>query len=192
MKKILVINGHPNKESYNNALKESYIKGARSSGFDVEDIQIGDLKFEPNLFFGYTKRIDLEPDLEEAWQKILRAEHIVWIHPLWWGGVPAIMKGFIDRIFLPGRAFAYRPNSIWWDRLLKGRSARIICTSDQPYLYYWLVNGKPAINQLKKMTLEFSGITPVKVSFISPIKRSTVEYRNKWLKKIESLGKSGL
>ena len=192
MKKILVINGHPNKESYNNALKESYIRGAKSSGFDVEEIQIGDLKFEPNLFHGYTKRIDLEPDLEEAWQKILRAEHIVWIHPLWWGGVPAIMKGFIDRIFLPGRAFAYRPNSIWWDRLLKGRSARIICTSDQPYLYYWLVNGKPAINQLKKMTLEFSGITPVKVSFISPIKRSTVEYRNKWLKKIESLGKSGL
>jgi len=192
MKKILVINGHPNKESYNNALKESYIKGARSSGFDVEDIQIGDLKFEPNLFFGYTKRIDLEPDLEEAWQKILRAEHIVWIHPLWWGGVPAIMKGFIDRIFLPGRAFAYRPNSIWWDRLLKGRSARIICTSDQPYLYYWLVNGKPAINQLKKMTLEFSGITPVKVSFISPIKRSTVEYRNKWLGKVEKLGKAGL
>jgi len=192
MKKILVINGHPNKESYNNALKESYIKGAKSAGFDVEDIQIGDLKFEPNLFHGYTKRVDLEPDLEEAWQKILRAEHIVWIHPLWWGGIPAIMKGFIDRIFLPGRAFAYRPNSIWWDRLLKGRSARIICTSDQPYLYYWLVNGKPAINQLKKMTLEFSGITPVKVSFISPIKRSTVEYRKKWLDKIEKLGKSGL
>jgi putative NADPH-quinone reductase len=192
MKKILVINGHPNKESYNNALKESYIKGAKSAGFEVEDIQIGDLKFEPNLFYGYTKRIVLEPDLEEAWQKILRAEHIVWIHPLWWGGIPAIMKGFIDRIFLPGRAFAYRPNSIWWDRLLKGRSARIICTSDQPYLYYWFVNGKPAINQLKKMTLEFSGITPVKVSFISPIKRSTVEYRKKWLEKVENLGKFGL
>ena len=192
MKKILVINGHPNKESYNYALKESYIKGAKSSGFEVEDIQIGDLKFEPNLFHGYTKRIELEPDLEEAWQKILRAEHIVWIHPLWWGGVPAIMKGFIDRIFLPGRAFAYRPNSIWWDRLLKGRSARIICTSDQPYLYYWLVNGKPAINQLKRMTLEFSGITPVKVSFISPIKRSSIEYRKKWLEKVEKLGKFGL
>jgi NAD(P)H dehydrogenase (quinone) len=66
----------------------------------------------PNLFAGTTRRFDLEPDLEESWQKILRAEHLVWIHPLWWGGIPAIMKGFIDRIFLAGRAFAYRPNSI--------------------------------------------------------------------------------
>ncbi len=192
MKKILVINGHPNRESYNTALKNIYIKGAKESGFQVEEIQIGDLKFDPNLFSGTTRRFDLEPDLEESWQKILRAEHLVWIHPLWWGGIPAIMKGFIDRIFLAGRAFAYRPNSIWWDKLLKGRTGRIICTSDQPYLYYWLVNGKPAIHQLKKMTLEFCGITPVKVTFISPIKRSSEEYKKKWLSKIEDLGRKGL
>ena len=191
MKKILVINGHPNRESYNTALKNSYIKGAKDSGYVVEEIQIGDLKFDPNLFLGSVRRFDLEPDLEESWQKILRAEHIVWIHPLWWGGIPAIMKGFIDRIFLAGRAFAYRPNSIWWDKLLKGRTARIICTSDQPYLYYWLVNGKPAIHQLKKMTLEFCGITPVGVTFISPIKRSSEDYRKKWLVKVENLGKKG-
>ena len=191
MKKILVINGHPNRESYNTALKNAYIKGARESGFLVEEIQIGDLKFDPNLFQGTTRRFDLEPDLEESWQKILRAEHLVWIHPLWWGGIPAIMKGFIDRIFLAGRAFAYRPNSIWWDKLLKGRTGRIICTSDQPYLYYWLVNGKPAIHQLKKMTLEFCGITPLGVTFISPTKRSNDEYRKKWISKIEVLGKKG-
>ena len=56
MKKILVINGHPNRESYNTALKNSYIQGAKESGFFVEDIQIGDLNFDPNLFTG-TKKI---------------------------------------------------------------------------------------------------------------------------------------
>jgi hypothetical protein len=58
-------------------------------------------------------------------------------------------------------------------------------------LYYWLVNGKPAIHQLKKMTLEFCGITPVGVTFISPIKRSSEDYRKKWLVKVENLGKKG-
>jgi putative NADPH-quinone reductase len=190
MKKILVINGHPNRESYNTALKNSYIKGAKDSGFDVEEIQIGDLKFDPNLFSGSVRRFDLEPDLEESWQKILRAEHIVWIHPLWWGGIPAIMKGFIDRIFLPGFAFQYRENSVWWDKLLKGRTAHIITTLDQPSWYYWFVFGRPSVNQLKKSTLEFCGIKPVKVTYVGPIKNSELSLRNQWLDKIEKLGKN--
>ncbi len=81
------------------------------------------MQFNPNLQFGYQKRIELEPDLLGAWEKIKWADHLVWIHPVWWGGLPAITKGFIDRVFLPGFAFKYRENSVWWDRLLKGKTA---------------------------------------------------------------------
>jgi putative NADPH-quinone reductase len=63
---------------------------------------------------------------------------LVWIHPVWWGGLPAITKGFIDRLFLPGMAYKYRDNSILWDKLLKGKTARIITTLDQPGWYYRL------------------------------------------------------
>ncbi|MFB3389727.1 NAD(P)H-dependent oxidoreductase [Flavobacterium sp. LAR06] len=188
MKKILIINGHPNSESFNFAIADSYQKGAITSGAQVETITIASLNFSPNLKFGYQKRTDLETDLLEAWEKIQRADHLVWIHPVWWGGLPAITKGFIDRLFLPGMAFQYRENSVWWDKLLKGKSAHIITTLDQPGWYYRLFYARPSVNQLKKSTLEFCGVKPVKVSYIGIIKGSNESQREKWLDKVYDFG----
>ena len=188
MKNILIINGHPNPSSFNFALAESYKNGALEAKANVETIVIADLNFNPNLAYGYQKRIDLEPDLLDAWEKIKNADHLVWIHPVWWGGLPAITKGFIDRLFLPGMAFQYRENSVWWDKLLKGKTARIITTLDQPSWYYFLFYSKPSINQLKKATLEFCGVKPVKVTYVGIIKTSVEKQREKWLHKIFQLG----
>ena len=188
MKKILIINGHPNLESLNNALAESYKNGALASNAEVKEIHIGSLNFNPNLAFGYQKRTELEPDLLDAWDKILWANHLVWIHPVWWGGLPAITKGFIDRLFLPGFAFQYRENSVWWDKLLNGKTAHIITTLDQPSWYYKIIYGNPSVNQLKKSTLEFCGIKPVKVTYVGIIKNSSLENRHKWIEKVKQLG----
>jgi len=188
MKKILIINGHPNPSSFNFGIAESYLKGAIASGAEVDTITIADLKFNPNLQFGYQKRTELEPDLLESWKKIKKADHLVWIHPVWWGGLPAITKGFIDRLFLPGMAFQYRENSVWWDKLLKGKTAHIITTLDQPSWYYKLFYGNPSVNQLKKSTLEFCGVKPVKVSYIGIIKTSDDFQKEKWLQKVYDFG----
>lgn len=188
MKKILIINGHPNPASFNFALAEVYKKGALATNAKVETITIADLKFNPNLQFGYQKRTELEPDLLESWEKIKRADHLVWIHPVWWGGLPAITKGFLDRLFLPGMAFQYRENSIFWDKLLKGKTAHIITTLDQPGWYYRLFFGRPSVNQLRKSTLEFCGVKPVKVSYIGVIKTAKSDQREKWLTKVYNFG----
>ncbi|MNQ66094.1 hypothetical protein D3C85_805740 [compost metagenome] len=188
MKKILIINGHPNKDSFNFGLVAAYKKGALQAGAQVKEIVIAELDFNPNLQFGYQKRTELEPDLTEAWEKIKWADHMVWVHPVWWGGLPAITKGFIDRVFLPGFAFQYRENSLFWDKLLKGKTAHIITTLDQPGWYYRLVYGRPSVNQLKKSTLEFCGVKPVKVTYIGIIKNSKEAARKKWLEKVEKLG----
>lgn len=190
MKNILIINGHPNKDSFNFALAAAYKKGALSSGAEIKEIVIADLKFNPNLNHGYQKRTELEPDLLESWDKIKWADHLVWIHPVWWGGLPAITKGFIDRVFLPGFAFQYRENSVWWDKLLSGKTAQIITTLDQPGWYYRLMFGKPSVNQLKKSTLGFCGVKPVKVTYLGPVKSSNEGLRKKWLDKVEYLGKN--
>lgn len=187
--KILIINGHPDKESYCFSLADSYKKGANKTSADIKEIVIRDLIFNPNLQFGYRKRTDLEPDLLDAQQKISWANHIVWIYPVWWGSIPAIMKGFIDRVFLPGFAFQKREGSVWWDKLLTGKSARIICTLDQPDWYYRIFNGKPSHSAMKKLTCEFSGIKPVKITSIAPIRLSKESFRINWLNKIEKLGK---
>ena len=189
MKKILIINGHPNKKSFNFGVAESYKNGVlQNIKAEIKEIVIADLHFNPNLEFGYQERTELEPDLLDAWEKIKWADHLVWIHPVWWGGLPAITKGFIDRLFLPGFAFQPLENSIFWDKLLKGKTARIITTLDQPGWYYWLMTGRPSVNQLKKATLEFCGIKPVKVTYIGIVKTSNENLRNKWLQKVEKLG----
>ena len=189
MKKIVIINGHPNKDSFSFGIAEAYKNGALRSGAEVREITIADLHFNPNLQFGYQKRMELEPDLIKAWKKIQWADHLIWIHPVWWGGLPAITKGFIDRLFLPGFAFKYRENSVWWDKLLKGKTAHIITTLDQPGLYYRFFFGRPSVNQLKKSVLEFCGIKPVKVTYIGIVKTSDEKLRKKWLEKTELLGR---
>ena len=188
-KNILIINGHPDAESFNVGLVNAYRKGAKSSNAKVSVINIAELNFDLSLQFGYRKRTELEHDLIESIDKIKKANHIVWIFPQWWYGYPAIMKGFIDRTFLPGITFDYEEGKTFPNPLLKGKSARIVVTADTPRWYNNLFMKKPAVNQLKRRTLPFCGITPVKVTYISPIKDSTQEFREKWIRKIEVLGK---
>lgn len=104
-KKILLINGHPDEASFNYGLSEAYKKGVEKSGAELREIKIRELDFNPNLQFGYRKRTELEPNLLDAQESLKWADHIVWVYPVWWGSVPAIMKGFLDRVLLPGFAF---------------------------------------------------------------------------------------
>jgi len=188
MKNILIIQGHPDSESFCWALGEAYKRGASSSGAAIQEIKISNLYFNPNLAFGYRKRTQLEPDLLTSWEKILKADHLVIIYPVWWASMPAIMKGFFDRLFLPGFAFEKIENSLWWKKLLKGKSARIITTMDQPPWYFWLRYLAPAHQALKHGTLKFCGVSPVKITSIGPIRLSKETFRKNHLLKIEKLG----
>jgi len=186
---ILVINGHPDSESYVRALTQSYIDGARSSGAEVEVIHIGELSFNPNLQYGYRKRTELEPDLLDAQEKMKWADHLVWLYPVWWGSYPAIMKGFLDRVLLPGFAFKKRAGSVWWDKYFTGKTARIISTLDQPSWYYRWINGQPSNIAIKRLTMNFIGVQKTRITTIGPLRLSTEDFRKKWLDKVYQLGK---
>ena len=190
MKQVLIINGHPDQKSFNYALSEAYIKGANKTNSVISQINIAELEFNPNLRFGYRKRMALEPDLVLAIEKIKKADHIVWVFPMWWYGYPALLKGFIDRTFLPGITYQPMAGKTLPKKLLKGKSARLIITADTPKWYDFLIMKSPTINQFKNGTLKFCGISPVKTTFIAPIKNSTSSFREKWLKKITLLGEN--
>jgi len=186
---ILIINGHPDKESLCNAMAQHYYNGAREVGVEVELLHLRDLNFKTNLEFGYRIETPLEPDLVNAQQLIEEASHIVLIYPVWWQTYPALLKGFIDRVFLPGFAFKYRQGSLFWDKYLKGKSARIIATMDTPNLISKLIYKKPGSNSLKKGILNFCGIKPVKVTTFSPVKMAKVEKINDWLNRVQTIGR---
>ena len=191
MKKILLLVGHPDAESFNFALADAYERGAAAAGgAEIRRINIRDLEFNPNLQFGYRKRTELEPDLLAAWDDILWADHLVWVYPVWWGSVPAIMKGFIDRLFLPGMAFRKHEGSkVKWDKLLKGRTARLISTLDQPGWFYRMYYSRPSYHAMKGLVLEFTGVSKVRSATYGPIRLSTDAERAGWLAKAEALGR---
>lgn len=189
MKNLLIINGHPNKNSYNYALSESYKKGAQQrDDVSISQINLCDLKFNPILESGDQYNSELEPDLRGAIAKIQNADHLVWVFPMWWYGSPALMKGFIDRTFLPKIAFQYEEGKLFPKKLFKGKTARLIITADTPKWYDTFFMKSPAINQLKKGTLQFCGINPVRVTYIAPIIKSKEKFRKKWLTKLYAMG----
>jgi NAD(P)H dehydrogenase (quinone) len=186
---VLIILGHPQKDSFCAALAEAYAAGARDAGCEVRTLALGDLDFDPIRRTGYGEAPPLEPDLLRAQNDIAWADHLVFAYPNWWGTMPALLKGFIDRVILPGFAFRYRPDSRWWDRLLKGKSAQLLVTMDTPPLWYRWVIGRPGHNQMRRSVLGFCGVKPVKVSQFGPVKTSRPGTRDKWLRKAQMMGR---
>jgi len=89
---------------------------------------------------------------------------------------------------LPGFAFQYEKGNVFPKKLLKGRTARIVMTMDTPPWYYFVIQGAPAIRQLKAATLKFVGFKSVKNKMIGPIIGSTTKSRSKWLNDVSKLG----
>lgn len=191
MKKILLINGHPDPKSFCHALADYYEAGAKESGFEVQRLDLHSLTFDPVLHHSYRQRTPLEPDLEKAQELITWAQHVVWVFPVWWGSIPALLKGFLDRVLLPGFAYKFHENNHFWDKLLKGRSARILSTLDTPVWYYFLVYAAPAHRMMKRTVLGFCGFSPVKSSYFTVVKNATEQKRKQWLDEAKALGKAG-
>ncbi len=187
MKNTLLILGHPNKNSLNGKLLEFYEELAKSKERNIRKILLGDLNFNPILNKGYNEIQELEPDLKKAQVDILWADHLVFFFPVWWYNLPALLKGFIDRVFLPGFAFKYQENSAIPERLLNGKTASIICTSGTPRIFYYFL-GKNNGHKVLKNILKFCGIkTKNKVIIGSVLKNLPAEKLQDYKKKISKI-----
>ncbi len=189
MKRTLIVLGHPDRESLCRALAESYEKGAKVNGSDVRLLKLYDMKFNPFLEKGYKGKQKLEQDLEKAKADIEWAEHLVFVYPVWWASIPAVLKGFIDRIFTPGFAFTSNKKNGLPTKLLKGRTGRLIVTMDSPKWYYrWFMKNSSQV-MMKKGVLEFCGVKPVKVTEFTPIKTASESRRQNWIDEAYTMGK---
>jgi len=186
--KVLVILGHPNHASLCGALAEAYAGGARQSGQEVGILRLGDLSFNVNYPTRPQDAQADEPDLVAARAQVVWADHLVIVFPNWWGMMPALLKGFIDRIFTPGFAFNLHDDGTW-DRLLKGKSAQLITTMDTPGWVYRLIYGQPGINALRRATLQFCGIRPVRSLRFSTVFNSSAPQRARWIEQARAAGR---
>jgi putative NADPH-quinone reductase len=134
----------------------------------------------------------VSPDIKDAAEAIRRAEHIVFVFPLWLGTMPALLKGFLEQVMRPGLAFAYpkagKDGSL--TTLLKGHSARLIVTMGMPapiYRFWYLGHGVAGI---RRNILNFVGIGPVRESLFGMVESVSDARRRKWLAAMHALGKS--
>jgi putative NADPH-quinone reductase len=125
--------------------------------------------------------------LSVAQSDILWAEHLTLVYPIWWGGIPALLKGFFDRVFLPGFAFKYRKGKAFPDKLLKGRTAHLLVTMDTPPWYYRWFYRMPGLHQVRKTTLEFCGIKPLRTLTFGPVLGSSDHQRKTWLRQAQAI-----
>ena len=193
-KDIFVLLGHPDKSGLCGALADAYAQGAKEAGHTIVRMNIGEMRFDPVLHKGYRERQELEHDLVAFQNNVNRADHFVVIHPVWWVGMPAVLKGLFDRAWLPGSAFRYiktktGERTIFWHRLYAGKTARIIVTSGTPP---WLVRFLPGnVNaQLKWGILWFAGFW-VHTTWFGPAEHPAHDKREKWLRKAHDLGRKG-
>lgn len=124
-----------------------------------------------------------EPDIDRARRLLRWAQHIVFVYPTWWGTMPSLLKGFLDRVLLPGFAFRHAENAFGYEGLLRGRSAHLITTMDTPALVYRLVYRAPGYNAMRRATLHFCGIEPVRITPFGSVLRSDAVERRRWLRR---------
>jgi NAD(P)H dehydrogenase (quinone) len=188
MAKIAIVVGNPMTDSYSEALGEAYRRGAESGGHEVKVLVLAKMHFDPILRGGYHKLQPLEPELVAAHEAMIASDHLVFIFPLWCGDMPAIMKGFIERVLQPDLLTlqAQAGKGDW--HILKGKSARVIMTMGMPGLIYRWYFGAHALKLFKRNILKFIGVHPVRSSIFGMIEAVGVEKRKEWLREVEALG----
>ena len=180
----LLIDAHPDEGRLTSHLIDVY-EDFLPTDLNRARIALRDLEFSPNLKHGYAKRTNWEPDVERMAAAIDACDHLVIAFPMWWGAEPAELKGLLDRMLLPGFAFAYHEDDLWWDKLLQGRSADVIITMDTPPLFLRFMYGNSIIHRWKKQVLGFVGFKPVRVAAFGPVKDGSADKSlEKWRKKL--------
>lgn len=186
--KVLVISGHPRGTSLCAALADAYAQGARAAGLQVRAIDLGALRFDPDVHTRSPLDQPLEPDLARAWESIAWADHLLFAFPAWWGVGPAKLYGFLDRVLLPGLAF--REHEGRFEGLLGGKTAHLITTMDMPPWVYRLIYRAPGHGAMKRSVLGFCGITTTRTLALGPVKDSDQAQRAAWLTQANEMGQS--
>jgi putative NADPH-quinone reductase len=191
-RRIVIIQGHPDSapERFCRALASAYERGAWSAGHEVRRIDVTALQFDVLRSQAEWEAPVRFPDIEKAQADIGWAEHIVLVYPLWLGTMPALLKAFLEQVMRGGFAIP-RDSEKWPVGLLKGRSARIVVTMGMPALLYRWYFGAHSLKNLERNILKFVGIKPIRETLIGMVWVNDDAKCEKWLVKMEALGRAG-
>jgi putative NADPH-quinone reductase len=188
--RIAIIQGHPTSGSrhFCHALADAYAQGAAEGGHGIRVIPVAELDF-PLL----RSKDDWEggappPAIAQAQQALAWAEHFVIVYPLWLGGMPALLKGFMEQAFRPAFVTGGAGSGASWKTALKGRSSRIVITMGMPAFAYRWYYGAHSLRSLKRSILSLIGIGPNRHTLVGMIEGMNDAKREAWLAAVHKLG----
>lgn len=188
--KTLIIYAHPYEGSFNNAILKKVEERLKEKGDNYDIIDLNLENFDPVMrkedLALYSKGGYQDEKVGEYQKKIEKATRLVFIFPIWWGGLPAILKGFIDKVFLKG--WAYEKKGIMLvGKLQHIKETLVISTMETPNLIYSLLLKEPMKHMFIKGTLNLIGIKKVKTLSFDMISSANSEKIKKYLNKIEKM-----
>lgn len=188
--KTVIIYNHPYHGSFCHALMESVITGAKLAGHNVDLIDLDSDKFNPVMtgqdLLAFRNHQASDSQAIDYINRIKEADHLVLIFPIWWELMPAMMKGFIDKVIFPGATYNYTKSGYGMiSTLSKLKSTTVITTMNTPKLMYRFVFGNAIQKALIKGTLKKYGIKKVKWLSFNMVKASSDKTRKKWLTLVE-------
>lgn len=190
MSNIIILSGHPRAGSFTEQLSEAFMQGAQSAGHQVKLFKLHQIDLGSNLLPQKPTEEHWSGMMENLWQTMERADHIVIAHPLWWGSMPGELKMLFDRLLVSGKAYSYEANKPLPIGHLTGRTAEIIMTSDTPDWFYKLGYCAAQTQLMKNQILKFIGLKPIRFTHISPIRSMSEKTRQQHLENAKRRGAS--
>lgn len=184
--KVLVILGHQHQGSFCHAIAQTAIEQLKGAGHEVVYHDLYAEGFDPVLLHDEVpKTATVDPVVQKHCDEVRAADGYIIVHPNWWGMPPAILKGWIDRVFRQGVVYAFGPNGV--DELLKGRRALVLTTSNTPRDVEVKVFGDPLENLWKTVIFGMCGVRDCVRRNFESIILSTPDQRSQWLAEVRQL-----
>lgn len=195
--KTLVVYNHPYDGSFCHALLEETIATAKEAGGEVDVIDLDKSDFNPVMssddLLGFIKHQAVDSQAQAYINKLKEADHLVMIFPIWWELMPAMTKGFIDKVIFPGGVYDYTKSGYGMvSKLEKLKSVTIVSTMNTPKSIYRFVYGDAIQRALVRGTFKKVGIKDVKWLSFNMVKSSSAEKRRGWLKRLNQVLKKRL
>lgn len=184
--KILIVVSHPKQDSLNHGLKDALVKGVQERGAEIEVLDLYKERFDPLLYDRAEN--DNDPVILRMQQQVRDADGIIFVAPLWWANIPAMLKGFFDKVFTEGFAFKYNQAGLP-EGILENKKALLLGTCDTPPAIARIAGTVMGFKSVVKGVLKFSGIKDAKYKLFGSVLSSTEKKREEWLKKVEDLGR---
>jgi putative NADPH-quinone reductase len=188
--KFSVILAHPTPGSFNHAIGEVVLERMRAQGAEVFYHDLYAERFDPVMpAEEIPKEAVLAEPIERHCREAETADGIVIIHPNWWSQPPAILKGWVDRVLRPGRAYHFvtaENGEVKPVGLLKAKVGLVINTANTPQDKEVAFLGDPQAVFWEKVVFGLCGVRDVRRLVFSPVIVSTVEQRRRWLDEVRA------